>query len=317
MDVSSPPPELASSKRLSAPRRGKLSAAVEDDSDFLPRDSFFADLQVAEAMPLAHWHDHVEFNFMVSGSMTYLFNGNRIVLQPEMPYCFWAGVPHQVVKVTEPARLICAYVPFASFLALTLPDAFKTSVLNGRMMTLAEPDPMDNLLFQRWAREWTPTPSEALAQILREEMRLRVRRLALRSLAAEIDDRSGLKVDEIQGLATAKTKADDRLIDRVQKMTNFINKEFANDIQLADIARVCGLHPTNAMAAFKSVLGVTIAHYIRRQRLSHAMMMLADTDRSIIEIAFACGYGSLSRLYHAFQSQLEMTPRDYRKQFRS
>lgn len=292
-------------------------SVAQDDSDYLPRDSFFAEFQIAETMPVAHWHDHVEFNFLISGSMTYLFNGNRIVIEPLRPYCFWAGVPHQVFKLEPPAQLICAYIPFTDFLALALPQAFKTAVLNGRMMSLAAPDPLDELLFQRWAAEWTPAPGEALAQILREEVRLRVRRLALNGVPAEIEDRSGIKTDDAADTVAAKTKADDRLIDRVQKMTGFINREFAGDIELADIAKACGLHPTNAMAAFKSVLGVTIAQYIRRQRLSHAMMMLADTDRPIIEIAFACGYGSLSRFYHAFQRELEMTPRDYRLQFRT
>jgi len=299
-------------------RQHRLRAAksvAQDDSDYLPRDHFFAEFQVAETMPAAHWHDHVEFNFLVAGSMTYLFNGNRVVLRPLLPYCFWAGVPHQVFRVEEPAQLVCTYIPFTDFLALALPQAFKSAVLNGRMMSLSAPDPLDALQFQRWATEWTPAPGEALAQILREEVRLRVRRLALNGIPAEIEDQSGIKADD--SALNAKTKADDRLIDRVQKMTGFINREFAHDIQLADIARACGLHPTNAMAAFKSVLGVTIAQYIRRQRLSQAMMMLADTDRPIIEIAFACGYGSLSRFYHACQRELEMTPRDYRLQFRT
>jgi AraC-like DNA-binding protein/mannose-6-phosphate isomerase-like protein (cupin superfamily) len=317
MDVptTTPPSKPA---RLRKPNRFRAAkSAAQDDSDYLPRDHFFAEFQVAEAMPAAHWHDHVEFNFLLGGSMTYLFNGNRVVIRPGRPYCFWAGVPHQAFKVDGPAPLVCAYVPFTDFLALALPQAFKTAVLNGRMMSLAEPEPMDVLLFQRWAAEWSPPPGEALAQILREEVRLRLRRLALNGVPAEIEDHSGIKTDAAADAVTAKTKADDRLIDRVQKMTGFINREFAGDIQLADIARACGLHPTNAMAAFKSVLGVTIAQYIRRQRLSHAMMMLADTDRPIIEIAFACGYGSLSRFYSAFQRELEMTPRDYRLQFRS
>ena len=85
---------------------------------------------------------------------------------------------------------------------------------------------------------------------------------------------------------------------------------------ITEIHMVGGLHPTNATAVFKKVLGMSIAQYLRRQRLSQAMMMLVDTDKAIIEIAFACGYGSLSRFYDAFQRHMGKTPRDYRMQFR-
>ena len=289
--------------------------SLEQEPDFLNSGGFYAELHTAQTMPEAHWHDHVELNFLLSGAMTYLFNGNRVTLNKHCIYCFWAVVPHQVIAVDEPAELVCAYIPFVEFLALALPDDFKSGILNGKVLTGSAADPIDPLLFARWAQEWRQGGNEGLQQILREEARLQLRRLSLHAIPANITENSGPKIDFAKS-GLGKMKADDRLIDRVQKMTNFINQEFGGPIQVADIAVAGGLHPTNAMTAFKRVLGLSIAQYIRRQRLSHAMMMLADTDKPIIEIAFACGYGSLSRFYNAFQLQLEKTPRDYRLQFR-
>jgi len=287
----------------------------EADDGFLKASSFFAEHHIAEAMPEAHWHDHVELNLLLSGGMTYLFNGRRVPLAGNQVYCFWAAIPHQVIAVEKPkggrVDLVCVYVPFADFLALAMADGFKSAVMGGRILTMPEPDAIDPLLFPRWASEWQ-SADEPHEQILRDEVRLRVKRLALQAVPAATVEAEGPEDESGHQHLTA----DRKMIDRVQKMTTFINGEFGNPIQVEDVAKVGGLHPTNATAVFKKVLGMSIAQYLRRQRLSQAMMMLVDTDKAIIEIAFACGYGSLSRFYDAFQRHMGKTPRDYRMQFR-
>ena len=295
----------------------QLVAEIPEAEDgFLRASAFFAEHHVAEAMPEAHWHDHVELNLLLAGSMTYLFNGRRVPLAENQVYCFWAAIPHQVIAVEKPqgsdrVDLVCVYVPFADFLALAMPDGFKSAVMGGRILTVPKLDAIDPLLFQRWATEWQSTDAQH-EPILRDEVRLRVKRLAMHAAAAPtVEPEAREDEAEHQHLT-----ADRRMIDRVQKMTTFINAEFGNPIQVEDVAKIGGLHPTNATAVFKKVLGMSIAQYLRRQRLSQAMMMLVDTDKAIIEIAFACGYGSLSRFYDAFQRHMGKTPRDYRMQFR-
>ena len=289
----------------------------EADDGFLQASTFFAEHHIAQTMPEAHWHDHVELNLLPAGSMTYLFNGRRVQLAENRLYCFWAAIPHQVIAVERPAggdkvELVCVYVPFADFLALTIPDGFKSEIMGGRILTVAAPDAIDPLLLPRWAREWQ-TGGEPLEQVLRDEVRLRVKRFALDAVAAASIEP---ETPDSEETGPQHLTADRRMIDRVQKMTTFINAEFGNPIQVEDIAKVSGMHPTNATASFKKVLGMSIAQYLRRQRLSQAMMMLVDTDKPIIEIAFACGYGSLSRFYDAFQRHMGKTPREYRMQFR-
>jgi AraC-like DNA-binding protein len=288
----------------------------EADDGFLKASAFFAEHHIAEAMPEAHWHDHVELNLLLSGGMTYLFNGRRVPLAGNQVYCFWAAIPHQVIAVEKPASgkvdLVCVYVPFADFLALAMADGFKSAVMGGRILTMPQVDAIDPLLFQRWATEWQSVDDQH-EQILRDEVRLRVKRLAMHALPA-----ATVEADAPEGEAEPQhLTADRKMIDRVQKMTTFINAAFGNPIQVEDVAKVGGLHSTNATAVFKKVLGMSIAQYLRRQRLSQAMMMLVDTDMAIIEIAFACGYGSLSRFYDAFQRHMGKTPRDYRMQFRN
>jgi len=143
-------------------------------------------------------------------------------------------------------------------------------------------------------------------------VRLRVRRLAVEQTRADAAEGSFEHEHRRNGLQLA----DRRVIARVQQMTTFINNEFATPINVTDVARVGGLHPTNATATFQKVLGQSIAQYLRRRRLNHALKLLADTDMAIIEVAFESGHGSLSRFYDAFQRQLGCTPKDYRRRVR-
>jgi AraC family transcriptional regulator, melibiose operon regulatory protein len=281
-------------------------------SRFLQADAFLAETHVVEPMPEAHWHDHVELNVVTRGGMTYLINGRQVNLNQGAIYCFWAAVPHQVISAIDETELVCVYLPFAEFLSLAVSSDFRNDLLSGHVLTTSSIDEADSLAVKRWALQWDD-PTEQLQEILRDEVRLRVRRIAIEQRRA---DNGSASLDH-EHKRHGTLMADRRVIERVQQMTNYINGEFAKPIQVTDVARVSGLHPTNATATFQKVLGQSIAEYLRKRRLNHALKLLADSDMAIIEVAFESGHGSLSRFYDAFQRQVGCTPKDYRRRFRT
>ena len=279
---------------------------------FLEADRFLAERHSVEPMREAHWHEHVELNVICQGGMSYLINGRQVRLEQGAIYCFWAAAPHQVISAMKHTELVCVYMPFAEFLALVVANEFKNDLMNGHILTASSVDPIDVPLFQRWAWEWDEA-SELISDILRDEVRLRVRRLSVHACRADAGDEGS---DADYG-RNGRLLADRRTVNRVQSMTNFINNEFGKAIGVVEVARVSGLHPTNATATFQKVLGISIAQYLRRRRLNHALKLLADSELAIIEVAYECGYGSLSRFYDAFHKQLGCTPKAYRRRFRS
>ena len=56
--------------------------------------------------------------------------------------------------------------------------------------------------------------------------------------------------------------------------------------------------------------------YIRLVRLRRAQNLLEGTDREITEIAYTCGFGSLSNFYRVFQDLTGQSPGEYRRQRR-
>ena len=278
----------------------------------LRSDEFLTETHLAEPMPTAHWHDHVELNLLMQGSMTYLINGKQVRLQAGALYCFWAAVPHQVTVADEQTDLVCIYLPFADLLSLVIASDFKADLMSGAILTAPAIDPADRMLVSRWARDWDGA-HERLADIMRDEVRLRVRRLSVDHVRADTDDGSS----DLEPRRTTRQVTDRRAVARVQQMISYINQDFAKPINVTDVARVGGLHPTNATAVFQKVLGRSIAQYLRQRRLNHALWLLANSDMAIIEVAFESGHGSLSRFYDAFHRQVGCTPKDYRRRLRA
>ncbi|QTF91989.1 helix-turn-helix domain-containing protein [Halomonas sp. BM-2019] len=130
----------------------------------------------------------------------------------------------------------------------------------------------------------------------------------------------GLAVDQfetwLQDFRGRGEGGHDPRLGKVQQMLEFIAAHYDQPITAGEVAAVAELHPHYAMGQFKKVLRTSIKQYINGLRINQAKALLADTDRPILDIALAVGFGSSSRFYEVFQRQLEMTPSAYRKRFR-
>jgi transcriptional regulator GlxA family with amidase domain len=64
---------------------------------------------------------------------------------------------------------------------------------------------------------------------------------------------------------------------------------------------------------FKQSAGVTPHHYLIQKRIERAQQMLARTDLSLAQIAYAVGFSDQGRLARHFRGQLGTTPREFRQ----
>jgi AraC family transcriptional regulator, melibiose operon regulatory protein len=277
----------------------------ERSSDEPREGTFNVESHVAGTMEAAHWHDHVELNLLLEGHMTYLFQGRREVVEEGRLALFWAAIPHRAIEVAPNSKLVCVYFPFQEFTALPVQPTTKRAVMRGSFLAVAEIDPTDNAIFQRWVREW-PVADSARQRLLVDEVCLRVRRMALDPLRT-VAQRE-VPVGDVGNGGTLP------VTDRVEQMIAIINARFAEDLSITAIARELGVHQTTATAAFRRVLGISMNEYIVRFRLSQALRLLADTDRSILDVAYDCGFGSASRFYDIFKQRTGVTPRQFRSQ---
>ena len=263
-------------------------------------------LQV-QRMPGPHMHSQVELNFILTGSMTYWFDGRELTLSEGRLALFWGMIPHQVVECTDPTQFIVLYVPMAVFLELPALSRLREAIFRGAVVEALEIKPYDRDMFLRWREDLLSSDSQ-LELIVRDELTARVRRL----------DREGWHdlrdVAPLAFSATSHNYDHDRVI-RVERMARYIGERALEDISAVDVAVAANLHPNYAMTLFKRAVGMTIKQSITRHRLDTAQSMLIGTELPVAAIAFDCGFGSLSSFYECFEQRFRVSPAIFRRAF--
>lgn len=70
--------------------------------------------------------------------------------------------------------------------------------------------------------------------------------------------------------------------------------------------------PEHIYRSFQKYLHQTPSTYFNHKRLDYAASLLLHTDMLIIDIAFECGFQSVSRFYSAFKAEFQMAPLKFR-----
>lgn len=96
------------------------------------------------------------------------------------------------------------------------------------------------------------------------------------------------------------------------QVLEYINEHLDCDIKLADLAQLLDMSQFHFSRLFKQSMGIAPYQYLLQQRVERAKQLLKQTDRSIIDVAFLCGFNSHSHLSKQFRQLTGMTPTAYR-----
>ncbi len=99
----------------------------------------------------------------------------------------------------------------------------------------------------------------------------------------------------------------------IQQAMNYICQYYSSPITLNDVAAHLHLNASYFSKKFKSVNGFSFKEYLNTVRINHAEQLLLETQKSITEIAFECGYGSNNYFGDAFKRLNGLSPTDFRK----
>jgi AraC-like DNA-binding protein len=105
-------------------------------------------------------------------------------------------------------------------------------------------------------------------------------------------------------------------LSKVERMACYVAQNYTEPLTIEDIGTTVNLHPNYAMNLFRRTFGVTLIEYLTQHRVSHAQRLLATSDQKIVDVAFASGFGSISRFNEAFRRACQCSPRQYRTSHR-
>ena len=110
----------------------------------------------------------------------------------------------------------------------------------------------------------------------------------------------------------AAEKPDTDLVIQKQ-MVSYIHQHFAEKLALADIAASGHICRNKCCLIFRHYLQQSPIEFLNAYRLKVSCRLLADTDKSITEVAFACGFNHPSYFSKMFLENYGCTPGEYRK----
>lgn len=101
----------------------------------------------------------------------------------------------------------------------------------------------------------------------------------------------------------------------VQKITDFIDQNYQENISLNDAARVVYLSPSYLSTLITNETGKNFTEILNEVRVKNAIELLKDPSRKISEIAYAVGFHEPQYFSIIFKKLTDLTPRDYRKMY--
>lgn len=102
--------------------------------------------------------------------------------------------------------------------------------------------------------------------------------------------------------------------DRLSEVYKHVQQHFKENISLAAIAKISNLTPQSFCRMFKKRTGKSFVEYLNEVRISAACKYLLDTDWSISEVAYNCGFKTVSNFNKLFKSISGSSPKVYRAQ---
>ena len=95
------------------------------------------------------------------------------------------------------------------------------------------------------------------------------------------------------------------------KILDYIDARITDKITLAEVAAHAGLTESSFSRWFSRCNGITFKKYIMAKKIEHAVHLLQTTDRKVIDIAYDCGFDSISGFYDTFKKYTGTTPNKF------
>ena len=147
------------------------------------------------------------------------------------------------------------------------------------------------------------TPLRALFERISEKRPFEEQKILLRTLLLCMLD-SGHSLPALPATTGSST---------VAKAIGIIHDEAHTDLTLAALAERLNISYQHLSASFSEQLGLSFSAYLTDIRLRNAKQLLDNTELSVTEICFECGYHNLSHFLRSFKKKYGTTPKEYRK----
>lgn len=248
-----------------------------------------------------HFHPEIELLLMESSSGTRYVADSIERYEPGDLVLVGANIPHVFVRDAETGPAASIVVQFRhDFMG---PHFFEKPEMREVQQLLARAN---------HGLHYGAATVRGMAPLLRRLLTLQ----GPRRLALLLDLLGRLATAPARPLATNAFRQRIRQEDfaRLDRVLAYAEAHYHEDITMAAVAKIASLSPTSFSRWFSGATGKPFVQFLTDIRMAHAYHALTETGKSVTEIAFDCGFNSVSHFIHRFRDIRGMSPREFRHQ---
>ncbi len=244
-----------------------------------------------------HLHKELELCVVLSGSCRVSTDRQGVEAGPGEVLLFDAGSSHELCASGVPARLLTLQIS-NSFCARFYPQirsirfgcrGLSACLLPERLTALRR---AMLLALRAYLRDTPEAPFACMAQV--------------NEIFAILLSDTPYRV-----LSDTENMTQTRNAERMHRILHYLETHYSEPVRLSEIAEREGLTQTYLSHLFREQLHIPFQDYLARLRLEAAMLLLRQSDTTLTDAAYACGFSDPKYLNRNFQKNLGMSPRQW------
>lgn len=252
-----------------------------------------------------HWHEEVEFSYIVRGSLCVTVSGHRYVFKENEGFYINSNILHTMEPAApEQDTFWHSFMFHPMFLGGHYKSVFETKymapILKNKSYELAPfTGDSDNQRAILWLLQ------QAAAVQGQENCEFRVR-----NIFSEI---WLLLMKELEEMASHDQLVKPVSQERVQTMLAYIHQHYAEKITLDQIAASAIISKRECLRCFRNCIDKTPVEYLLDYRIQIAEKLLRTTKLSMTQIAMRAGFNNSAYFTKVFRQLRGITPSQYRR----
>ncbi len=260
--------------------------------NIIPSNACFDDISL-------HWHEDLEFIYVLSGDIGYFVDGEHIVMKAGEGIFVNARHMHLICNANLGCTLLCVIFP-PTILCSTEHVASKmvNPILNAKELAyllLSEKVP--------WQKEIIAGIKDIYENSKQENGEADILSTVYR-LWGILYNHLDVKTEEIY--------KDENLV-CIKKMLDYLYKNYDKKITLNDICVYAGIGKNKCTELFRKYTNMSPMEYLRYYRVEKGVQLLQNTNMSVTEIAYEVGMSGASYFAESLRMYRGCTPTQIRK----
>lgn len=258
----------------------------------------------AYAMHSAHAHNYFEIYYLVRGECNFFLYDNVYHMKSGSMAFIPADTLHKTIYLDgEDHERICVEftLDYASDIIETIGQLKFEQLLYNNFFTVPE--------------QYIPIAAHIYSMLIREKKKPDVfSTCSIKNLFQQLLVLLMRSFDNPLEQTNPTSQAPVHVVDEsIQTAMNYICRNFAENITLDLVAQQLHLNTSYFSKKFKNINGFGFKEYLNKVRINHSEKLLLETNLSITDIAFQCGYQNSNYFGDAFKHLNKISPSEFRK----